>query len=164
MDVGKMIRCGIAAAAWCVLSGSMAARRTAATSRGGQGVGRSKAAGHSSPIVETHIQLLAGTRPGGVPWPTPRKGPSIGDVLPGDYTPMRRRTASSPQAIVEASGIVRRKPMDPRSGEADSSIRSTSEISRSERRPSAITWSGFPKIGAGSGSAAISRAARGHHA
>ena len=65
-----------------------------------------KAAGHSRPIVETHIHFWQVTRPGGVPWPTPAEGPIFRDVLPRDYTAMARANGVVTAGIVEASGIV----------------------------------------------------------
>ena len=74
MDVGKMIRCGIAAAAWCVLSGSMAAMADGGDHGAvDKALADLKAAGHSRPIVETHIHFWQVSRPGGVPWPTPER-------------------------------------------------------------------------------------------
>ena len=65
-----------------------------------------KAAGHSRPIVETHIHFWQVTRPGGVPWPTPAEGPIYRDVLPDDYTSMAKANGVVRAGIVEASGIV----------------------------------------------------------
>ena len=107
MDVGKMIRCGIAAAAWCVLSGSMAAMADGGYHRAvDKALADLKAAGHSRPIVETHIHFWQVTRPGGVPWPTPAEGPIYRDVLPGDYTAMAKANGILTAGVIEASGIV----------------------------------------------------------
>jgi predicted TIM-barrel fold metal-dependent hydrolase len=109
MDVGKSIRCGIAAAAWCVLQG---VSMVVVAADGGyhqavdDALTKLKAAGRSRPIVETHIHFWQVTRPGGVPWPTPAEGPIYRDVLPGDYTSMAKANGIITAGIVEASGIV----------------------------------------------------------
>src|SRR5436190_7303837 len=65
-----------------------------------------KGAGHSRPIVESHIHFFQPSRPGGVPWPTPAEGPIFRDILPHDYTAMARANGVVTAGIVEASGIV----------------------------------------------------------
>ena len=108
MQVRKLIRCCTAAAVCCLLQSlsiSVAAddgyhRKLDDT------VTQLKAAGHSHPIVETHIHFWQVTRPGGVPWPTPAEGPIYRDVLPGDYLPLAKANGILTAGVVEASGIV----------------------------------------------------------
>ena len=108
MQTRNLIRCCVAAATWGFLqsvSMSVAA---------GGGYDRAvdetltilKAAGHTRPIVESHIHFWQVTRPGGVPWPTPAEGPIYRDVLPGDYTSMAKANGVVTAGVVEASGIV----------------------------------------------------------
>ena len=65
-----------------------------------------KGAGHSRPIVETHIHFWQVTRPGGVPWPTPAEEPIFRDVLPAEYKAVALPNGVVTAGIVEASGIV----------------------------------------------------------
>ena len=101
------VRCFVVAAAGLVLQ---SASMTVAASRDDGAVdevlNHLKAAGHSRPIVETHIHFWQVTRPGGVPWPTPAEGPIYRDVLPDDYTSMAKAHGIVGAGIVEASGIV----------------------------------------------------------
>ncbi len=159
MQVRNRIRSCIATAASCVLLiVSMAAMADGGYHRAVDKVlDELKAAGHSRPIVETHIHFWQVTRPGGVPWPTPAEGPIYRDVLPGDYTAMAKANGILTAGVVEASGIVEDNQWILDRLSATASIRPTSEISTSGRRPSRMIWSGSPKTGAGSVSAAILR-------
>jgi hypothetical protein len=99
MDVGKTIRCGIAAATWCVLSGSMAAMADGDYHRAvDKALADLKAAGHSRPIVETHIHFWQVTRQAAYRGRRRRKDPFIATFYQPITRPWRKRTASSPQA------------------------------------------------------------------
>ena len=57
------------------------------------------------PIVDTHIHLYQVTRPGGVPWPSPRNKVLYRDVLPAEYKALARRYGIVSTGIVEASPL-----------------------------------------------------------
>ena len=116
-----------------------------------------KAAGHSHPIVETHIHFWQVTRPGGVPWPTPAEGPIFRDILPGDYMPIAKANGIVTAGVVEASGIVEDNQWILDLVKGDTFLRPSSETWTSERRPSLMIWSGFRETRASSASAVISR-------
>ena len=108
MEARNRIRRCMAAAAWCVLQSASMAAMADGGYHGAvdKALADLKAAGHSHPIVETHIHFWQVTRPGGVPWPTPAEGPIFRDVLPDDYTAMARANGVVTAGVVEASGIV----------------------------------------------------------
>ena len=108
MQVRKLIRCCTAAAVCCLLQSlsTNAAADDGYHRKLDDTVTQLKAAGHSHPIVETHIHFWQVTRPGGVPWPTPAEGPIYRDVLPGDYLPLAKANGILTAGVVEASGIV----------------------------------------------------------
>ena len=108
MQVRKLIRCCTAAAVCCLLQSlsTNAAADDGYHRKLDDTVTQLKAAGHSHPIVETHIHFWQVTRPGGVPWPTPAEGPIYRDVLPGDYLPIAKANGILTAGVVEASGIV----------------------------------------------------------
>ena len=101
------VRCFVVAAAGLLFqSASMAVDAGGDDGAVDEVLNHLKAAGHSRPIVETHIHFWQVTRPGGVPWPTPAEGPIYRDVLPDDYTSMAKAHGIVGAGIVEASGIV----------------------------------------------------------
>src|SRR4030095_9419557 len=108
MHVRNLIRCCIASAVWCLLQiVSMSAMADGGYHRAmDELLADLKGAGHSHPIVETHIHFWQVTRPGGVPWPTPAEGPIYRDVLPGDYTSLARANGRVTARVREGSGIV----------------------------------------------------------
>lgn len=55
------------------------------------------------PIADTHIHLYKVTRPGGVPWPSPRNKVLFRDVLPAEYKALARKYGIVSTGIVEAS-------------------------------------------------------------
>src|SRR5215212_10706233 len=97
MHIRNLVRCCMAAAAGILLqSVSMVVAADSGYHRAvDEALNNLKAAGHSRPIVETHIHFWQVTRPGGVPWPTPAEGPIFRDVLPPEYT-----------AVARANGVV----------------------------------------------------------
>src|SRR4030095_15662540 len=108
MHVRNLIRCCIASAVWCLLQiVSMSAMADGGYHRAmDELLADLKGAGHSHPIVETHIHFWQVTRPGGVPWPTPAEGPIYRDVLTPDYTAMAKAHGILTAGVVAASGIV----------------------------------------------------------
>ena len=103
MQVRKLIRCCTAAAVCCLLQSlsTSAAADDGYHRKLDDTVTQLKAAGHSHPIVETHIHFWQVTRPGGVPWPTPAEGPIYRDVLPGDYLPLAKANGILTAGVVE---------------------------------------------------------------
>src|SRR5207244_8750203 len=63
-----------------------------------------KDAGHSHPILDTHIHFYQASRPGGIPWP-PANSEIYGDVLPPAY-----KAVAIPNGIL-ASGVVEASPL-----------------------------------------------------
>ena len=64
-----------------------------------------KAAGHSRPIVDTHIHFYQPSRPGGVPWP-PADSPLYRDVLPPEYKSLAIQNGIVASGVIEASPLV----------------------------------------------------------
>src|SRR5205809_2493573 len=50
-----------------------------------------RAPGSQRPIADTHIHLYKVTRPGGVPWPSPKNKILYRDVLPAEYKALARK-------------------------------------------------------------------------
>lgn len=57
------------------------------------------------PIADTHIHLYKVTRPGGVPWPSPRNKILYRDVLPAEYKALAAKHGIRSAGIVEASPL-----------------------------------------------------------
>ena len=108
MSTRHAARCLVVAAAGLVLQGvSMAvAADSGYDRRVDETLKQLKAAGHSRPIVETHIHFWQITPPRGAPWPTPAEGPIYRNVLPDDYTSMAKANGIVTAGVVEASGRV----------------------------------------------------------
>src|SRR6185369_464738 len=108
MEIRNLIRCCVVAATWGLFqSVSMSVAADGGYHRAvDETLATVKAAGHTRPIVESHIHFWQVTRPGGVPWPTPAEGPIYRDVLPADYTSMAKANGVLTAGVVEASGIV----------------------------------------------------------
>src|ERR1700737_1990574 len=64
-----------------------------------------KDAGHSHPILDTHIHFYQASRPGGIPWP-PANSEIYGDVLPADYKKLAIPNGIMASGVVEASPLV----------------------------------------------------------
>jgi L-fuconolactonase len=62
-----------------------------------------RAQGSQRPIVDTHIHLYKVTRPGGVPWPSPKNKVLYRDVLPAEYKALAKKYGIVSTGIVEAS-------------------------------------------------------------
>jgi predicted TIM-barrel fold metal-dependent hydrolase len=60
-------------------------------------------AGARRPIVDTHIHLYKVSRPGGVPWPSPKQKLLFRDVLPEHYKAVAKPHGVIATGIVEAS-------------------------------------------------------------
>ena len=68
-----------------------------------------KAAGHSHPIVDTHIHFYQPSRPGGVPWPPPPPASDpllYRDVLPPEYKALAMANGILASGVIEASPLV----------------------------------------------------------
>jgi predicted TIM-barrel fold metal-dependent hydrolase len=104
----SLVRYGLGVAACVMLQAAMPALAAdgGASAAVDDALTKWKAAGHSRPIVDTHIHFWQVTRPGGVPWPTPAEGPIFRDVLPAEYSAVARPNGVVTAGIVEASGIV----------------------------------------------------------
>jgi L-fuconolactonase len=63
------------------------------------------AQGSQRPIADTHIHLYQVTRPGGVPWPSPRNKVLYRDILPVEYKALARKYGIVSAGIVEASPL-----------------------------------------------------------
>ncbi len=64
-----------------------------------------RAQGSQRPIVDTHIHLYKVTRPGGVPWPSPKNKVLYRDVLPAEYKALAKKHGIVSAGIVEASPL-----------------------------------------------------------
>jgi predicted TIM-barrel fold metal-dependent hydrolase len=64
-----------------------------------------RAQGSPRPIADTHIHLYKVTRPGGVPWPSPKNKILYRDVLPAEYKALARKYGIVSAGIVEASPL-----------------------------------------------------------
>jgi predicted TIM-barrel fold metal-dependent hydrolase len=64
-----------------------------------------RAQGSPRPIADTHIHLYRVTRPGGVPWPSPRNEILYRDILPAEYKALARKHGIVSAGIVEASPL-----------------------------------------------------------
>jgi L-fuconolactonase len=64
-----------------------------------------RAQGSQRPIADTHIHLYKVTRPGGVPWPSPRNKILYRDILPAEYKALARKYGIVSAGIVEASPL-----------------------------------------------------------
>jgi predicted TIM-barrel fold metal-dependent hydrolase len=63
------------------------------------------AQGSRPPIADTHIHFYKVTRPGGVPWPSPRNKILYRDVLPAEYKALAGKYGIVSAGIVEASPL-----------------------------------------------------------
>ena len=96
----------IGAIAWIALQGvsAVSAADTSFHNEVANALQAMKDAGHSHPILDTHIHFYQASRPGGIPWP-PSNSEIYGDVLPADY-----KAVAIPNGIL-ASGVVEASPL-----------------------------------------------------
>src|ERR1700682_5054445 len=100
-----LLQC-IGAIAWIALQGVsvVSAADTSFHNEVAKALQAMKDAGHSHPILDTHIHFYQASRPGGIPWP-PSNSEIYGDVLPQAY-----KNVAIPNGIV-ASGVVEASPL-----------------------------------------------------
>ena len=101
----------VGAIAWLVVQGASiaSAAGVGAHQEADAALATLKAAGHSHPIIDTHIHFYQPSRPGGVPWPPPPPGsdPKLyRDVLPPEYKQMAAKYGVLASGVVEASPLV----------------------------------------------------------
>jgi L-fuconolactonase len=101
----------IGAIAWFVLQGASiaSAAGSSALQAADAALETLKAAGHSHPIIDTHIHFYQPSRPGGVPWPPapPGSDPLLyRDVLPPEYKAMAAANGILASGVIEASPLV----------------------------------------------------------
>src|SRR6266699_6957874 len=96
----RLLQC-FGAVAWIALQGVsvVSAADTSFHSEVAKALQTLKDAGHSHPILDTHIHFYQASRPGGIPWP-----PAISEIY-GDFLPARYKEVAIPNGIV-ASGVV----------------------------------------------------------
>ena len=97
--------------AWFVLQGASTASAAgvSALQAADAALQTLKAAGHSHPIIDTHIHFYQPSRPGGVPWPPPPPGSDpllYRDVLPPEYKAMAMANGILASGVIEASPLV----------------------------------------------------------
>jgi len=100
-----LLQC-IGAIAWIALQGVSVASAadTSFQNEVAKALQTLKDAGHSHPILDTHIHFYQASRPGGIPWP-PAISEIYGDVLPPAY-----KNVAIPNGIM-ASGVVEASPL-----------------------------------------------------
>src|SRR6266699_1590775 len=100
-----MLQC-IGAIAWIALEGVsvVSAADTSFHNEVAKALQAMMDAGHSHPILDTHIHFYQASRPGGIPWP-PANSEIYGDVLPPNY-----KAVAIPNGIL-ASGVVEASPL-----------------------------------------------------
>jgi predicted TIM-barrel fold metal-dependent hydrolase len=101
----------IGAIAWLALQGTSiaAAAGMAANQAADVALQSLKAAGHSNPIIDTHIHFYQPSRPGGVPWPPPPPASDpllYRDVLPPEYKALAAANGILASGVIEASPLV----------------------------------------------------------
>src|SRR5437016_7040035 len=103
---GKLLLQCIGASAWIALQGVsvVSAADTSFNNEVAKALQTLKDAGHSHPILDTHIHFYQASRPGGIPWP-PANSEIYGDVLPANY-----KAVAIPNGII-ASGVVEASPL-----------------------------------------------------
>src|ERR1700687_259710 len=100
-----LLQC-MGAIAWIALQGVavVSAADTSFHSEVAKALQTLKDAGHSHPILDTHIHFYQASRPGGIPWP-PAVSEIYGDVLPPAY-----KNVAIPNGIM-ASGVIEASPL-----------------------------------------------------
>jgi L-fuconolactonase len=101
----------IGAIAWLALDGTSiaAAAGMGAHQAADVALQSLKAAGHSQPIIDTHIHFYQPSRPGGVPWPPPPPASDpllYRDVLPPEYKALAAANGILASGVIEASPLV----------------------------------------------------------
>jgi L-fuconolactonase len=101
-----MLQC-MGAIAWIALQGVsvVSAADTSFHSEVAKALQTLKDAGHSHPILDTHIHFYQASRPGGIPWP-PAISEIYGDFLPAKYKDVAIRNGIVASGVVEASPLV----------------------------------------------------------
>src|SRR4051812_19570595 len=99
------------AIAWLVLQGTSIATAAgmSALQAADTALQTLKAAGHSHPIIDTHIHFYQPSRPGGVPWPPPPPASDpllYRDVLPPEYKALAAANGILASGVIEASPLV----------------------------------------------------------
>ena len=105
-----MLQC-IGAIAWLALQAVPTAQAAGTNAREAADTALQtlKAAGHSHPIVDTHIHFYQPSRPGGVPWPPPPPASDpllYRDVLPPEYKALAMANGILASGVIEASPLV----------------------------------------------------------
>src|SRR6202521_279451 len=104
---GELLLQCIGAIAWIALQGLsvVSAADTSFRDEVAKALQTLKDAGHSHPILDTHIHFYQASRPGGIPWP-PANSEIYGDVLPADYKKLAIPNGIMASGVVEASPLV----------------------------------------------------------
>ena len=101
----------VGAIAWLMLQGASIASAASigALQAADAALQALKTAGHSHPIIDTHIHFYQPSRPGGVPWPPapPASDPLLyRDVLPPEYKALATANGILASGVIEASPLV----------------------------------------------------------